>query len=253
MADGKPLDRTAPGAAPPQPQRSTIHLPVAEAYDRWAASYESGDNPMVFGASQAVRLLSKTLGAKVVVEFGCGAGRNLAQLKQDGAERLFGCDLSPGMLAKARARDPSFRLFQRDMSQPLPLPDGGADLALFCLSLEHVGDLAAPLREARRLVRDGGTVAVIEIHPFLSLGGVDAHFQDGDVLVRMPTFAHRFCDYIGAATRAGLTIAACREWRPRDFDGTAPAKAFKRGPDVPLLVEFTLTKSGPAVIVEERL
>jgi len=252
MADGKPLDRNASGGASTRHQNETIHLPVAEAYDRWAPSYESGDNPMVFGASQAVGLLSRTIGAKVVVEFGCGAGRNLAQLKQDGAERLVGCDLSPGMLAKARARDPDFLLFQQDMSQPLPLADGFADLALFCLSLEHVGDLVAPLREARRLVRDAGTVAVIEIHPFLSLGGVGAHFHDGDVLVRMPTFPHRFCDYIGAATRAGLAIAACREWRPRELDGAAPAQVFKRGPDVPLLVEFTLTRAGPA-IMEERL
>jgi len=93
---------------------------------------------------------------------------------------------------------------------------------------------------------------VIEIHPFLSLTGVGAHFHDGDVLVRMPTFPHRFCDYVDAARRVGLAIATCREWRPRDFDGETPAKVFKRGPNVPLLVEFTLTKASPA-ITEERV
>ncbi|MBB4199489.1 SAM-dependent methyltransferase [Rhodoblastus sphagnicola] len=219
-----------------------IHLPVAEAYDRWAPFYDSYDNPMVFGASQLVGFLSKAIEAKVVVEFGCGTGRNLARLKQDGAERLIGCDVSPGMLEKARARDPAFILFQQDMTQPLPLADGVADLALFSLSLEHVAELVSPLREARRLIKATGAIAVIEIHPFLSLGDVSAHFRDGDAIVRMPTFPHRFSDYINAAAQAGLAIAACREWRPRDFQGAPPEKLFKRGPDIPLLVAFTLTR-----------
>lgn len=220
-----------------------IVLPVADAYDRWAPFYDSYDNPMVFGADQAVDLLSHDAGAKTVVEFGCGTGRNLARLKQRGAETLIGCDLSTGMLEKARALDPAFVLFRHDMARPLPLSDGIADLVLFSLALEHVRDLTLPLREARRLLRAHGAVAVIEIHPFLSLGNVNAHFRDGDEIVRMPTFPHRFSDYIGASANVGLRIDRCREWTPRDFRGVAPDKVHKRGPDVPLLVELTLTNA----------
>jgi len=160
MSTGNPFNSAADGAEPPPHDEASLYLPVEEAYDRWVPCYESCDNPMVFGASQAVALLSRTIGAKVVVEFGCGAGRNLAQLKQDGAERLIGCDLSQGMLDKARARDPALMLFQQDMNRPLPLADGIADLALFCLSLEHVSDLVAPLREARRIVGEAGTASL---------------------------------------------------------------------------------------------
>ncbi|HZH27625.1 MAG TPA: methyltransferase domain-containing protein [Azospirillaceae bacterium] len=236
MADRAPSQGNPPGAA--------VFLPVADAYDRWSGLYDSYDNPMVFAATAVIRAgLAGTPGWDVrgadVVEFGCGTGRNLAMLKAHGARTLVGCDLSVGMLAKARARDAAFRLLRHDMAEPLPLPDASADLVLFCLSLEHVGDPGAPLREARRLLRPSGRVAVIEIHPFVSQGGVSAHFRDEAGEVRMPTFAHRFCDHLNAFAGAGLRVDACREWRPRDLGPSVPAKVLKRGPDVPLVVEFS--------------
>lgn len=220
-------------------QDEALFLPVAAAYDRWSSFYDAYDNPMVFGASQVVDDLSATVGGKGVVEFGCGTGRNLAHLKRGGAKDLIGCDLSMGMLEQARARDPQFLLFRQDMTQPVPLADRCADLVLFCLTLEHVGDLTGPLREARRLLREGGEIVMIEIHPFLSLNTVSAHFRDGDSLVRMPTFAHQFSDYIAACAAAGLTLRGCREWRPCDFHGPVPEKVFKRGAETPLLVQLT--------------
>lgn len=223
--------------------KNNLFLPVAQAYDWWASFYDSYDNPMVFGASQAVDLLANDAGGKTVVEFGCGTGRNLARLKQGGAEKLIGCDVSPGMLEKARSRDPEFILVQQDMTQAFPLADGIADWVLFSLALEHVSDLTTPLREARRLLRVNGKIIVIEIHPFMSLGNVSAHFRDGDDIVRMPTFPHHFSDYINAAAALRLEINTCRKWRPRDFQGAPPEKVFKRGPDVQMLVEFTLTKA----------
>ncbi len=215
-----------------------VFLPVAAAYDRWAASYDVCENPMAFAAAHVVGTALGDVSGQDVIEFGCGTGHNLGALKALGARSLTGCDLSAGMLGKARERDGAFRLFQADMGQRLPLADGSADLALFCLSLEHVADLAPPLREARRLLRPGGRLAVVEIHPFLALGGVSAHFRDGGEEVRMPTVAHEFSGYIAAFAAAGLRLTGCREWRPRDLGASVPPKALKRGPDLPLAVQF---------------
>lgn len=224
---------------------ASIFLSVDEAYDRWSSFYDSYDNPMVFAAGQIVSKLAEHTAGQDVIEFGCGTGRNLERLSQRGAAKAIGCDLSPGMLQKARVRDPNFVLFQQDMMQPMPLPDGSADLILFSLTLEHIGDLVPPLQEARRLLRSAGRIAVIEIHPFLSLGNVAAHFKDGEMVVQMPTFPHGFSDYINAIAEAGLSITGCREWRPRDFQGPVPNKVLKRGPDFPLLVEFSLCQRQP--------
>jgi len=219
-----------------------LFLSVAAAYDRWSAFYDSYDNPLLFAADQVVEALAGQIAGLDLVEFGCGTGRHLARLGPRGAASLTGCDLSPGMLAQARSRVPAARLLLQDMMQPLPLADGSADLVLFCLALEHVGDLHPPLREARRLLRPGGRVALIEIHPVLSFGAVGAHFRDQETVVRMPTFAHGFADYVAALLAAGLTLTACREWRPRDLAGPLPSKVLKRGPDGPLLLELELRR-----------
>ncbi|MBY6242891.1 class I SAM-dependent methyltransferase [Methylosinus sp. Sm6] len=217
----------------------TIFLPVAEAYDRWSRFYDSYDNPLIFGVDQVIGLLAQTVAGKDVIEFGCGTGRNLLQLKKHGAASLIGCDLSAGMLARAR-RDPELELLRHDIMQPLARPSASVDVVLFSLTLEHVADIAPPLREARRLLRPSGTILLIEIHPFMSMGNVGAHFRDGDDVVQMPTFPHAFSDYLNTAASVGLRVAKCREWRPRDFRGPLPAKVLKRGSDFPLLVEFSL-------------
>ncbi|MXP64209.1 class I SAM-dependent methyltransferase [Roseomonas sp. M0104] len=221
---------------------SSTFLPVPAAYDRWAGSYDNDENPMVFAARRAMAGLAAAAAGLDVVEFGCGTGQNLSLLRRHGARSLRGCDLSAGMLAQARARDPALQLWRQDMAQPLPLADATADLALFSLSLEHVAALAPPLAEARRLLRPGGRLAVLEIHPYLTLGGIGAHFRDATGEVRMPSFPHGFADYLNTFAALDLRLLRCREWRPRDLGDGLPPKVLKRGPDFPLLVEFALTR-----------
>lgn len=221
-------------------QEKSIFLPIAEAYDKWSPSYDAYDNPMVRGASLVVERLGPALRGKRVFEFGCGTGRNLLTAKALGAAKAAGCDLSSGMLTKARQRDSSLRLLLHDMAQPLPLDAGSFDCALFCLALEHMNELAPPLLEAKRLLTPSGRIEIIEIHPYVSLAGVSAHFCLGDELVRMPTFAHGFSDYLNSFAELELCVSACREWRPRDFGDAATGKMLKRGADHPLLVQFTL-------------
>ena len=230
-------------------ENESLFLAVEDAYDRWASSYDSDDNPMVFAVTHGMEEVAATVRDKVVVEFGCGTGRNLVRLKRAGARHLIGCDLSQGMLDRARIQaqkwgpDSALTLFQQDMAQPLPLAARTADLVLFSLTLEHVSDLSGPLREARRLLRPGGECVIFEIHPFLSLNAVSAHFQDGGTVVRMPTYPHRFSDYVNAFVDSRLVPVRCREWTPQDFDGEVPEKIFKRGATTPLLVQFVLQKA----------
>ncbi len=219
-----------------------ITLGVAAAYDVWAASYDGYDNPMVFAAGHALSQASLSLTQKTCLEFGCGTGRNLAALAARGATARIGFDLSSAMLAEARQRDASLTLFQADMSAPIPLPDQSADFILFSLTLEHVSDLATPLLEARRLLREDGTIKIIEIHPFLSLQGISAHFKTIDgAEITMPTFSHPFQDWLAAFESSGLRVCALKEWQARDLGPAAPAKTLRRGPDWPWVVDWTLS------------
>lgn len=214
-------------------------LPVNQAYDRWASFYDAYSNSMVYTATHIMATRFGELQGADVFEFGCGTGRNLAAMKSSGAGVVAGCDLSDGMLAVAQKRDAAFQLFQHDMSQTLPDGLQKFDHVLFCLTLEHMKDLLQPLQSAKQLLKENGTIIIIEIHP-TTLGVVSAHFKDGDDEVHMPTFAHQFADYLNAIAAAGLRVTSCTEWRARDLGDHTPPKVFKRGPDFLLAVEFSV-------------
>jgi malonyl-CoA O-methyltransferase len=220
-------------------------MPVRQAYDRWSAVYDTYDNPMVGAATEIVAGIAPMAAGRHVLELGCGTGRNLMVLSGAGAASVTGCDLSAGMLAAARAKAPMLSLVSADVADALPFCDGAADLVLFCLVLEHVAALAPPLREARRMLRPGGRLVIVEIHPDLAAQGVAAHFRDRDEVVHMPTFAHRPEDFEQAAAEAGLLITRSRTWRPCDFAVPHP-KMRKRDRNGPFALEMLLEPVAPA-------
>jgi malonyl-CoA O-methyltransferase len=222
--------------------KSGQHLGVEAAYDAWAASYDGYDNPMVYAARTALAPVLGQVTGQTCVEFGCGTGTNLAAMSAAGAGRLIGLDLSAGMLAQAHALNPRWDLRKHDMTQPLDLANKSVDFILFSLSLEHVEDLHRLLQEAKRLLRPGGTITIVEIHPFLSLQGIAAHFcTSDDQTITMPSFVHRFEDWFSAFKGADLFVVGLKEWFGRDFSTGAPEKITRRGPDWPWVVAWTLT------------
>jgi len=109
----------------------------------------------------AVLELAGLTGTKTVVDVGCGNGVYEVRLVRCGhAGRLIGVDLSPGMLAAARAAAPGTAVLAGDAAA-LPVADGGADVTLAPHMLYHVPDRAAAVREFRRITRPGGQVLVV--------------------------------------------------------------------------------------------
>jgi ubiquinone/menaquinone biosynthesis C-methylase UbiE len=104
-----------------------------------------------------------------LLEIGCGTG-NLALLVarlHPGAE-VTGIDPDPRALARARrkaARRGTPVRWDRGFAQELPYPDAAFDRVLSSLMLHHLdadGRVAA-LREARRVLRPGGTLHVLDL------------------------------------------------------------------------------------------
>jgi SAM-dependent methyltransferase len=96
------------------------------------------------------------------LDVGCGTGAlSAAILERCAPTTLVGIDPSAGFIATARAQsaDPRARFEQGD-GQALPLADGALDVAVSGLVLNFVADPGAMLREMRRVLRPGGTVAL---------------------------------------------------------------------------------------------
>jgi ArsR family transcriptional regulator len=117
---------------------------------------------------QVEEALAKALGSEPlghVLDIGTGTGR-MAELFIDRAKHVVALDKSPAMLRVARARlqhlgSERIEMVQGDFTD-LPLPAESIDTVLFHQVLHFAQDPAAALREAARVTRGGGRIAIID-------------------------------------------------------------------------------------------
>ena len=114
------------------------------------------------GRRRAMAVLNPQPGERLLL-VGVGTGADLPLLPAGVA--AVGLDLSPAMLARARAKLPlperPVLLVQGDAGA-LPLGDGAFDAALLNLVLSVVPDGAACLRETLRALQPGGRIVVFD-------------------------------------------------------------------------------------------
>jgi len=94
-----------------------------------------------------------------LLDVGCGAGGALVLARAKGAE-VAGLDASEGLVAIARQRLPGARIEIGEM-EALPFPDRSFDVVTGINAFPFAGDIVQALCEARRVVRVGGTVAML--------------------------------------------------------------------------------------------
>lgn len=101
------------------------------------------------------------------LDLGCGKG-DLVSLLRDDFARVSGCDASEGMLRAGGLLEKGIDArFQEDPAR-IPFGAGEFDFVTAVCIFHHVPLPArvALLREARRVVKPGGTLAIIEHNPF---------------------------------------------------------------------------------------
>jgi SAM-dependent methyltransferase len=93
-----------------------------------------------------------------LLDVGCGAGRSCRMAADLGAT-VAGLDATRELLEIARGRTPGGDFRLGDM-EDLPWPDGAFDVVTGFNSFFIAADMVAALREARRVARPGGRVAM---------------------------------------------------------------------------------------------
>jgi demethylmenaquinone methyltransferase / 2-methoxy-6-polyprenyl-1,4-benzoquinol methylase len=143
---------------------------VRDMFDRVARFYDLLNTVMSAGLhhrwrERAVELADVSPGDRVL-DVATGTGDlaiALARRVAPGGE-VVGSDFSEEMLARARRKNDSPRTLSFEWGDALDLsyPDGSFDAATVGFAARNFADLAAGLREMRRVVRPGGRVVVLE-------------------------------------------------------------------------------------------
>ncbi len=141
-----------------------LFAPLGPTYDRYAALLSFGQDP------RWRRFLVSRVEAgpgDVVLDVATGTAAVALELVRQRGCSVVGADQSPEMLAVGRQRvvlagtTKKVRLQEGD-ARSLPFEDGQFDALTFTYLLRYVDDPAATLRALARVVRPGGTVAMLE-------------------------------------------------------------------------------------------
>lgn len=102
---------------------------------------------------------------KIVLDLGCGYGRDIRLFEDKGAE-VFGIDSSELMVHEAKkvVRNPDSVLIADALK--LPFPNNKFDIIIAKHSLHYLEDLDAAIKEVARTLKSGGLLILTVPHPF---------------------------------------------------------------------------------------
>jgi len=187
------------------------------------------------------RLLTLGIEGKAIAQLCCNNGRELLSLKNLGAGRCVGFDLSEGFIEQARGLACAGGIaceFVGCNVYEIPADyDGAFDLVYITIgAMCWLEDLTACFAVVARLLRPGGQVFVYEMHPFLDMLEFDkndplhichSYFKDDPFVdtsgldywtdstyesAPCYSFHHKLSDIFGAVLGNGLAIRAFDEY-----------------------------------------
>ncbi len=187
-----------------------------DAYDRWAAQCDTDANDTRDLNAEVLREQTVIEEDDAVLGLGRGTGLNTEWLATR-VGHVVTTDVCDEMPARARGRltPDSGTLQTLDVTTPRPFEAGRFDAVVATLVLEHMEEPAPVFQEARRVLREGDTSYLAELHPTRQLGGTQAHFEDeatGETVV-IDAFLHPVSEFVTAGVEAGFAVREMGEWR----------------------------------------
>jgi phosphatidylethanolamine/phosphatidyl-N-methylethanolamine N-methyltransferase len=162
----------APMTSPPAPSEDSAPAPhtaldtaaVRAAYRRWASIYDASFGSISLWGRRAAADAANALPGRRILEVGVGTGLALPRYAAD--KRVVGIDLSPEMLALARARAAEQRLANVEAllemdAEATSFADGSFDVAVAMFVASVVPQPRRLLTELQRVVRPGGHILFV--------------------------------------------------------------------------------------------
>jgi SAM-dependent methyltransferase len=181
-------------------------------YGEWAPTYEGTvQDAMDIALLDALRTVEWEAAA-AAADLGCGTGRTGTWLRSRGVAAVDGADVTPEMLAAARARGAHRRLVVADVADT-GFEAGAYDLVVTSLVDEHLARLEPLYAEAWRLARPGAHFVLVCYHPhFIMAAGMPTHYDSASgEPVAIETHLHLLSEHVTAGLETGWTLVEMRE------------------------------------------
>jgi demethylmenaquinone methyltransferase / 2-methoxy-6-polyprenyl-1,4-benzoquinol methylase len=137
---------------------------VRAMFDRIAPVYDAMNRTMTAGLDRRWRRItadSVVRPGDEVLDACCGTGDLAIAAARDGG-KVTGLDFSEPMLERARRKAPQLNWVRGDLLE-LPFADASFDAATVGFGVRNVEDLDRALAELKRVLRDSGRLAILEI------------------------------------------------------------------------------------------
>lgn len=137
---------------------------VRDEYDRIAAEYDRRWRPYLDATLAGVLDAVTLAGDETILDVPCGTGELVQRLLARWPRlRITGADLSPGMLARAKAKNSgqSVHWVEADVAS-LPFSDKQFDWVTCANSFHYFRKPGAALRELQRILAPGGTLVLVD-------------------------------------------------------------------------------------------
>jgi ubiquinone/menaquinone biosynthesis C-methylase UbiE len=190
---------------------------VEQAYNKWAAQYDTNKNKTRDLEAIAFRKTLASIGFNNCLEIGCGTGKNTKFLVEY-CKAITAVDFSTKMLsiAKQQIKSSNVNFVKADILNNWIFATTTYDLISFSLVLEHINDINSIIKKAATLLNKNGYIYIGEFHPFKQYQGSKARFEDENGKHILECYNHNISDFTNAAAQNNLSILKVEEFFDED-------------------------------------
>ncbi len=163
------------------------------AYEQWAEDYdnENGNLMLHFDRILFKEFLSGShLQEKVVLDFGCGTGRNWNELLKENPLKIIGCDISESMIQKLKMKFPNAETYIIKNNRLDFLKKESIDVIISTLVIAHIQDVENLAEEWDSLLKKRGEIYISDFHPEALQKGAKRTFNKYEKTITIRNYVH---------------------------------------------------------------
>ena len=212
---------------------------IKKQYNGRAEKYMNAQNKFYSGKEDDSRkalqdLFDFDLDSKVLLDAGCGFGKDMAYFRNAGAV-VYGIDASEEMIGLARKNNPEIRNISVQSYDKTSFDDNFFDVVHSRYAFQYSEDLDSVFSEMHRIIKPGGYFIFLAAHPLLSFIAKEERDYNKRETISFPIFdgsfvlhepSHTVSDYLSPALLSGFDLIYFSEQKQKEnennFDEIVP-------------------------------